>query len=93
MKLLYAATARADLDAILHHVAATYPTAHDGFVQRLRAIEQRIAQWPMSAYAVDQRKGVRVVPMIRYPYRIFYEIVDGVVHIIHVRHAARVDFS
>ena len=93
MKLLYTALARADLDAILRHIAATYPAAHDGFIQRLKAIERRIAQWPMSAYAVDQREGVRVVPMIRYPYKIFDEIADGVVRILHVRHAARVDFS
>jgi len=91
VKLLYTAPARADLDAILRHIAATYPAAHDGFIQRLKVIEQRIAQWPRSAHAVEQRKEVRIVPMIRYPYKIFYEIVDGAVHIVHVRHAARAE--
>jgi len=42
---------------------------------------------------VEQRSSVRVVPLVRYPYRIFYRVGgDGdVVEILHVHHAARQD--
>ena len=30
----------------------------------------------MSAEEVQQRPGVRVVPFIRYPYRVFYRVTD-----------------
>jgi plasmid stabilization system protein ParE len=38
---------------------------------------------------VEQRPGVRVVPLIRYPYKIFYRIADDTVRILHIRHTSR----
>jgi hypothetical protein len=35
------------------------------------------------------RPGVRVVPLGRYPYKIFYRVQDGVLEILHIHHAAR----
>jgi toxin ParE1/3/4 len=50
---------------------------------------RRIGTWPKSAEAVTQRPGVRVVPLIRYPYKIFYRITDEAVEILHIHHAVR----
>ncbi|MBI4093563.1 hypothetical protein HY417_01235 [Candidatus Kaiserbacteria bacterium] len=38
---------------------------------------------------VAQRPGVRVVPLVRYPYKIFYRISDSAVEILYIHHAAR----
>ena len=58
---------------------------------RVRAVVARIADWPESARYVEERASVRVVPLVRYPYRIFYHAVEDRVEILHVHHAARDD--
>jgi toxin ParE1/3/4 len=45
--------------------------------------------WPMSAEEVTQRPGVRVVPLVRYPYKVFYQITNEAVEILYIHHAAR----
>jgi len=56
---------------------------------RLQAVITRIASSPESAPRVEQRPGMRVVTPVRYPFKIFYRIIDGTVRIVHVRHTAR----
>jgi toxin ParE1/3/4 len=52
-------------------------------------MERRIGQWPESAQEVEQRPGIRAVPFIRYPYRLFYQVTSEAVEILHIRHTAR----
>ena len=40
---------------------------------------------------VEGRPGVRVVPLIRFPYRVFYRVSPEAVEILHFRHARRRD--
>jgi plasmid stabilization system protein ParE len=90
MKLEYSNRALADLRKLSagsqatfgHRVAAALET-------RIRAIVEQIRQAPESAPRVEQRPGVRVVPLIRYPYKIFYRIADDTVRILHIRHTSR----
>ena len=90
MKVEYSNRALADLrklsagsQAIFgHRVAAALEV-------RIRAIVEQIRQAPESAPQVEQRPGVRVMPLIRYPYKIFYRIVDDTVRILHIRHTSR----
>jgi plasmid stabilization system protein ParE len=89
MRVVYTDDALADLDEILDYIDANYPAISSAFRQRLRAVTVRIGVWPESAEIVRQRSGVRMVPLIRYPYRIFYRIGDDAVEILHVHHAAR----
>ena len=89
MKVRYTDEALRDLDDILTFIASNYPAILAPFEQRLRAIERRVGEWPKSAEEVEQRPGVHVVPFIRYPYRLFYQVTDGVVEILHIHHAAR----
>jgi toxin ParE1/3/4 len=72
MKVIYTDEALRDLDEILTFIASNYPSISTAFQKRRRSIERRIGRWPMSAEEVTQRPGVRVVPFIRYPYKIFY---------------------
>lgn len=90
MKVEYSNRALADLRKLSagsqatfgHRVAAALET-------RIRAIVEQIRQAPESAPRVEQRPGVRIVPLIRYPYKIFYRIADDTVRILHIRHTSR----
>ena len=89
MKVVYTDEALADLEAILEFIASHYPASYASFERRLQTIEARISAWPQSAQEVAQRPGVRAMPLIRFPYRIFYRIQNEVVEILHIYHAAR----
>jgi plasmid stabilization system protein ParE len=91
MKVVYTDEALHDLDDILTYVGANYPAIMSAFVDRLRMIERRIGRWPESAGEVEQRPGVRMVPFIRYPYKVFYRIGTDAVEILHIHHGARRD--
>jgi plasmid stabilization system protein ParE len=56
---------------------------------RIRDVVADIAHAPESAPRIEQRPGMRVVPLVRYPFKIFYRIAGDVVRILHIRHAAR----
>jgi toxin ParE1/3/4 len=89
MRVVYTDQALHDLDNILKYIAAQFPTAYQSFERRLRTIELRIGQWPQSAQQVADRPGVRMVPLVRYPYKIFYRVMAETVEILHIRHTAR----
>jgi len=57
--------------------------------QRLDDVVDRICSAPESAPRLSQRSQVRVVAVIRYPFRIFYRIRKDMVDILHVRHTSR----
>jgi toxin ParE1/3/4 len=89
MKVVFTVEALDDLDRILAYIAANYPTISEAFQIRLRAVLARIGKWPESAQEVAERPGVRVVPLIRYPYKVFYQTTNDAVEILHIHHAAR----
>ena len=89
MRVVFTGRALGDLDEILAYIQTTYPTAFAGFEARMSATLQRIGHWPESAEQVADRPGVRVVPLIRYPYKIFYRVTPEAVEILHIHHAAR----
>ncbi len=89
MKVRYTDEALRNLDEILEFIELNYPTITAAFEGRVRAIERRIAKWPNSAVEVEQRPGVRVVSLIRFPYKLFYRINADVIEVLHIHHAAR----
>jgi toxin ParE1/3/4 len=89
MKVVYTDEALRDLDEILEFIELNYPMILVAFERRVRAIERRIESWPESAQEVEQRPGVRVVPLIQYPYRLFYRIAVDLIEVLYVHHAAR----
>jgi toxin ParE1/3/4 len=56
---------------------------------RFREIIAHIAEHPEAAALVIERPGTRVIPLIRYPYKIFYRVFHGRVRILHIRHTSR----
>jgi toxin ParE1/3/4 len=89
MKVAYTAPALDDLSDILRFIATEFPSAHVSFVARLRLIEHRLDRWPQSARQVAGHPGVRVIPFVRYPYRLFYRITPDAVEILHIHYATR----
>jgi toxin ParE1/3/4 len=55
----------------------------------IRATIARTAVMPQSGQRVPRRHGVRMVPLVRYPFKIFYSVTEDTVTILHIRHAWR----
>jgi toxin ParE1/3/4 len=89
MKVVFAEEALQNLDEILAYTAIHYPTVFGALVVRLKSVIARVAEWPDSAQEVAGRPGVRVVPLIRYPYKVFYRTTEETVEILYIHHAAR----
>jgi toxin ParE1/3/4 len=89
MKVRYSRLALAELDAILSHLAAKNPTAAQHFEFRVRQIEERVGRFPEGFQEVADRSGVRRIPLVHYPYLIFYTISGGEVIVLRVVHGAR----
>jgi toxin ParE1/3/4 len=66
-----------------------YPAVAPAVERRIRRVVALIARWPESARRSAGRPGVHVVPLGRYPYRIFYRVAGDTVEILHIHHAAR----
>ena len=89
MKVIYTDEASQDLAGILAYIASNYPTAYESFLIRLRSATARIGMWPNSAQEVAEEPGVRVVPLLRYPYNLFYRNTGKAIEILSIHHAAR----
>jgi plasmid stabilization system protein ParE len=89
MILRWTAGALADLISIENYQRCHWRKSRSAFEGRLTAIEQRIAEFPLSAPEVTQRPGVRVVAFVDFPYRLFYSVESDAVNVLAVRHTSR----
>jgi toxin ParE1/3/4 len=90
MKVEFAPRASADLRKIGEQSRKAFGDAvAAGLETYIRATVARIAVIPEGAQRVSQRPGLRVVPLVRYPFKIFYTIVANGIIILHIRHPAR----
>jgi toxin ParE1/3/4 len=56
---------------------------------RIREIIARISERPEAAAQIIERPGMYVVPLIRYPYKIFYRVLEDRIRVLHIRHSSR----
>ena len=89
MKVVFTDPALEDIEAIRTYIPARYPHISLSVERRFRLIFARIGAWPESAQRVVERPDVRMVPLVRYPYKIFYRIKTDVVEILHIHHSSR----
>lgn len=90
MKVEYAPRAVADLaDIGAHSRKAFGDSVAIALETTIRATVARIALMPQSGQRMPQRHSVRVVPLVRYPFKVFYTATEDSVTILHIRHAAR----
>ena len=85
----WTAAALADLDQILAYTEANYPALKPSVEIRIRAVIERVARLPRSARRVGQHSDIRVVPVLRYPFRIFYRVIGDGIEILHIHHTSR----
>jgi toxin ParE1/3/4 len=55
----------------------------------LREAVTQIVREPESAPRVEQRPGMRVMALMRYPFKVFYRVVGDTVRIVHIRNTSR----
>lgn len=90
MKVHYAPRAQSDLVHIGQHSRRFFdPAVASALETYIRATVARVAAMPESGEQVPERQGVRVVSLMRYPFRIFYTVIDDTATILHIRHTAR----
>jgi plasmid stabilization system protein ParE len=90
MKLVYSRRALADLEQItIYYSANASPSIAEAIGQRLENVIDRICGAPNAAPRVSQRSQVRVVAVVRYPFRIFYRTRDDTIDILHMRHTSK----
>jgi toxin ParE1/3/4 len=90
MKVEFTNRAVGDLRQISAHSRQEFgASVAAGLELRIRNMVEQIANAPESAPGVEQRPGMRVVPLVRYPFKVFYRIVGDTIRIVHIRHTAR----
>ena len=89
MKAVFTVSALEDLDRIRRYIAANYPELSALVGKRIHAVIGRIVAYPESARTVAGWSHFHVVPVIRYPYKIFYRIIGETVEILHIHHTSR----
>ena len=94
MRVEYSKRALADINRIATYYRTVASEAVVAEIEdRIRDVIQRIAELPDSAPQSPERPGLRAALLIRYPFRIFYRVVDGRIQIVHIRHTARRSFA
>lgn len=91
MKVVYAERARQDIDDIYASIAPHSQVSAQRVEDLIRATCEGLADFPF-AFAATDEPGVRRVPLVRYPYTVFYRVdaARAVVEIARVIHSARV---
>jgi toxin ParE1/3/4 len=88
MKLTWSPRARDDIDAIFDFIAEHNKPAATRVVSEIRKTASLIAQHPGIGRPVN-RNRVFVLPVVRFPYLVYFEVAGREVAILHVRHGAR----
>jgi len=88
-KVVWTEAARADLDEILGYTKLHFPAQLAALERRIKAVIERVSDMPESARMVLDRRNVRVVPLIRYPFKLYYRVMRDRIEILHIHHTAR----
>ena len=93
MKVEYSERAIGDLNKIAADSRAFGEGVAEAVEVRIRDAIAQVAWDPESAHEVAQRSGVHVVPLVKFPFAIFYRILQGRIRILHVRHTSRLPWK
>jgi toxin ParE1/3/4 len=89
MKVEYTKRAVADLRKVSADSRVFGEAVTAAVEARIHQIIAHIAARPKAAARVVERPGMHVIPLIRYPYKIFYRVLEDRVRILHIRHTSR----
>jgi toxin ParE1/3/4 len=88
MRVRYTLRAQSDLDAIYTYIDRRTPTAARSVKELIERRIASLANFPFMAPETDE-PGVHELTIVRYPYKVYYEVEGGEVWIIHIRHSSR----
>jgi toxin ParE1/3/4 len=80
--------ALSDLSEIRDFLLPISPPGAENVRRAIAAAVDLLGEYPNVGRTTDIA-GVRVLPVVRYPYLIYYAVRDGEVIILHIRHGAR----
>jgi plasmid stabilization system protein ParE len=90
MKVEYTNRASSDLRRILRNSRRKFGIRVAAALEaRIKSVVERIGRDPFTSPEVQQKPGVHVVLLLRYPFKIFYRVLDDRVRILHIRHTAQ----
>ena len=88
MKVRYSRRALADLVRIADYVRKHNPRAAAALEKRIRSSIEQLHAFPLIGRPTDD-PDMRMFPIMRYPYLVFYEVTDREIVVHHIRHARR----
>jgi plasmid stabilization system protein ParE len=90
MKVRWSQTALRQLDDIFLYIDERNRSAAFSVARRIEELAALLGEFPLIGHLSDEA-DVRILPVVRYPYLIFYAIDEatGEVVILHVRHTAQ----
>jgi len=88
MRVRFTPEAFSDRERILEYLKERSESGSRNVAASIREAVVRLGNQPHSGYGTDN-PDVRVLFVVRYPYKIFYRVRDDVVEILHIRHTSR----
>jgi plasmid stabilization system protein ParE len=88
MIAVYAPRALRDLEAIAEYLRKRSPSGAARTMTAIKASIDALVAFPAMCPAIDSA-GHRRLPVLRFPYTIFYRIAGDEILILHIRHASR----
>jgi toxin ParE1/3/4 len=88
MNVVYAPRALRDLESISTYLIERSPSGAAKVLGAIKSSIDTLGYFPQIGRLVDNA-GHRRVPVIRYPFVIFYRVAGDDLLVLHIRHAAR----
>ena len=89
MRVEYTKRATDDLRKVSKESRAFGHSVAAAVEARIREMIARISERPEAAARIIERPGMYVVPLVRYPYKIFYRVLEDRIRVLHIRHSSR----
>jgi plasmid stabilization system protein ParE len=89
MKVEYSKRATADLHKVSADSRAFGEMVAAAVEVRIREVIAQTREHPEGRPPVIGRPGVHVAALVRYPYKIFYRVLEDRVRVLHIRHTSR----
>ena len=87
MRVRYTPAAFFDRERILEYLRERSATGAANVAASIREAVAKLRDHPLSGYRTDD-PDVRMIFVVRYPYKIFYRVRDAI-EILHIRHTSR----
>jgi toxin ParE1/3/4 len=88
MRIRYTVRASADLATIYSYLDERSPAGARAVKAQIERRISLLADFPYIAPRTDE-PGVHELTLVRYPYKVYYQVEGDDVWIVHIRHAAR----